>query len=84
MRQEDLEMIRAHIDLVRPATAADILAVLQGKGFGRGIWRLLALAAFAFFLLESVLARWVSKSRRTAEDVRVEFGENTVWEGGGR
>jgi hypothetical protein len=84
MRQEDLEMIRAHIDLVRPATASDILAVLQGKGFGRGIWRLLALAAFAFFLLESALARWVSKSRRTAEDVRVEFGENTVWEGGRR
>ena len=66
------------------ASAADTLSVLQGKGFGRGIWRVLAVAAFLFFLLESVLARWVSKSRRTAEDVRVDFGENTVWEGGGR
>ena len=84
MRKDDLEMIRAHVDLVRPESVADTLAVLQGKGFGRGIWRLLAVAAFGFFLLESVLARWVSKSRRTAEDVRVEFGENTVWEGGGR
>lgn len=84
MGKDDLEMIRAHVDLVRPESAADTLAVLQGKGFGRGIWRMLALAGFVFFLLESVLARWVSKSRRTAEDVRVEFGENTVWEGGGR
>ncbi|MCH7226038.1 PA14 domain-containing protein [Verrucomicrobiaceae bacterium E54] len=84
MRADDLEMIRAHVDLVRPESVADTLAVLQGKGFGRGIWRVLAVAAFGFFLLESVLARWVSKSRRTAEDVRLEFGENTVWEGGGR
>lgn len=77
-------MIRAHIDVVRPTSSADTLAVLEGKGFGRGIWRLLAVAAFVFFLLESVLARWVSKSRRTAEDVRVEFGQESVWEGGTR
>ena len=59
-----------------------MLGVLQGKGFGREIWKLLAVAAFILFLLESFLARWVSRSRRNAEDVRVEFGAATLWRGG--
>jgi len=82
MSEEDLALMRAHGDLLLPQSLADMLAVLQGKGFGREIARWLAFAAVAFFLLESLLARWVAKSRRSAEDVRVEFGENTVWRGG--
>jgi hypothetical protein len=82
MSEEDLALMRAHGDLLLPQSLADMLAVLQGKGFGREIARWLAFAAVVFFLLESLLARWVSKSRRSAEDVRVEFGENTVWRGG--
>jgi hypothetical protein len=33
-------------------------------------------------VLECVLARWVSKSRRAGEEVRVEFGDDTIWRGG--
>ena len=33
------------------------------------------MAAFFLLLLEVALARWISKSRRTAEDVKVEFEE---------
>ena len=77
-----MALIRAHGDLLLPQSLTDMLAVLQGKGFGREIARWLAFGAVAFFLLESVLARWVAKSRRSAEVVRVEFGENTVWRGG--
>ncbi len=82
MTNDDLALIRKHADLLQPGSVADILGVLQGKGFGREIWKLLAAAAFVLFLLESILARWVSRSRRTAEDVRVEFGEDVVWRTG--
>ncbi|MBC8127357.1 MAG: BatA domain-containing protein [Gloeobacteraceae cyanobacterium ES-bin-144] len=82
MTSEDLALIRKRIDLLQPNSVGDILGVLQGKGFGREIWRMLAVAAALIFLSESVLARWVSRSRRAAEDVRVEFGESTIWRGG--
>jgi hypothetical protein len=82
MNDEDLALIRAHGDLLLPQSLDDVLSVLQGKGFGREIARWLAIGAVAFFLLESLLARWVARSRRTGEDVRVEFGEDTVWKGG--
>ena len=49
---------------------------------GREIWKLLVVAAFSLFRLESFLARWVSRCRRTAEDVRVDLGEATLWRGG--
>jgi len=80
----DLELIASRVELVRPESVDDVLAVFEGKGFGRGIWRWLALAGFVLFLLESVLARWVSRSRRAAEDVNVAFGQTTAWEGGRR
>ena len=35
------------------------------------------MAAFFLLLLEVALARWISKSRRTAEDVKVEFEEKS-------
>ncbi len=82
MNGEDIELVRKRIDLLQPKSVDDLLGVLQGKGFGREIWKMLAVAAFILFLIESFLARWVSRSRRTAEDVRVEFGESTIWRGG--
>jgi hypothetical protein len=78
---DDLAMVRKHADLIQPGTVADIVGVLEGKGFGREIWKLLAVAGFILFLLESVLARWVSRSRRAAEEVRVDFGADAVWGG---
>jgi len=80
--QEDLGMIRKYADLLQPGSVEDILGVLQGKGFGREIWKLLAVAAFILFLLESMLARWVSRSRQMAENVRVDFGNDAVWRSG--
>ena len=82
MTEQDLALIRNRADLLLPTSVADLLGVLQGKSFGREIWKLLAISAFVLFLLESVLARWVSRSRRTAEDVRVDFGDATIWRGG--
>ncbi len=81
MGEDDHSLIRKHIDLLLPNSVSDIVGVLHGKGFGREIWKVLAVAAFILFLLESLLARWVSRSRRTAEDVRVDFGADTIWRG---
>ncbi|RYD61025.1 MAG: hypothetical protein EOP83_18020, partial [Verrucomicrobiaceae bacterium] len=77
--QDDLALVRKHADLLQPASVGDMVGVLQGKGFGREIWKLLAVAGFILFLLESVLARWVSRNRRAAEDVRVDFGQDAAW-----
>ncbi|MBC7979290.1 MAG: BatA domain-containing protein [Armatimonadetes bacterium] len=84
MTDDDLNLARSAIDLILPKSVKDILAVMQGKGFGREIWKLLAMAALILFILESILARWVSRSRRTTEDVRVDFGGETAWRGGFR
>lgn len=81
MNEDDRALVRKHIDLLLPASVKDITAVLHGKGFGREIWKVLAVSAFILFLLESLLARWVSKSRRAAEDVRIDFGNDTAWNG---
>ncbi len=82
MQEDDLALMRSAIDLILPNSVQDILAVMDGKGFGREIWKVLAIAALILFIMESILARWVSRSRRTAEDVRVDFGEETAWRGG--
>ncbi len=82
MTPDDFALVRKRIDLLQPRSVADMIGVLQGKGFGREIWKMLAVSAFLLFLLESFLARWVSRSRRVAEDVRVEFGDATIWRAG--
>ena len=84
LREEDHAVLRRHADLILPGSVKDVLAVLQGKGFGREIWKLLAVAAAVLFVLESALARWVSKSRGAAERMDVEFGGNSAWTGGRR
>ncbi len=82
MSEDDLALVRKHIDLLQPGSVADMLGVLQGKGFGREIWKWLAIPALLLLILESMLARWVSKNRRAGEEIKVEFGETTVWRGG--
>lgn len=82
MTGEDLSLVRKHVDLLEPGSVQDIIGVMHGKAFGREIWKWLAIAAFALFLLESALARWVSRSRRSAEEVPIDFGEGKVWSGG--
>ena len=70
---DDRSLIQKEIDLIEVSSVDNILAVLRGEGFGREVWKILALAAVALFLIEGLLARWVSKSRRAGEDVRVDF-----------
>lgn len=75
LTEEDFTQLRARTDVILPKTTEDILAVLSGKGFGREITRTVAIAALLLLLLETALARWVSRSRRAGDDLRVEFGD---------
>ena len=74
---EDLAQLGARIDVLLPQSTADVLMVLSGRGFGREITRLIAAAAVLLLLLEMALARWVSRSRRAGDDVRIEFGDTS-------
>lgn len=77
LTEEDFTQLRARIDVIRPKSADDVIAVISGKGFGREITRTVAIAAVLLLLLETALARWVSRSRRAGDDLRVEFGDAT-------
>lgn len=72
---DDKGLITGSIYLVEVGSVNDMLAVLSGEGFGQELWKILAVAAFFLLLLEVALARWISLSRRTAEEVKVEFEE---------
>jgi hypothetical protein len=63
--------------VIQPQSLADTLAVLSGRGFGREITRTIAVAALLLLLLETALARWVSRSRRAGDALRIEFGDIT-------
>lgn len=75
LSDDDRDLIRSNIDLVEARSVSDLLAILDGRGFGQELWKILAVAAFLLLLLEVALARWISQSRRTAEEVKVEFEE---------
>jgi len=73
LTDDDRTLIKKHLEVVNVRNRDDILAVLSGKGFGEELWKVLAVAAFALLLLEVALARWISKSRRAGDDVKIDF-----------
>jgi len=77
LTEADLTQLRGRLDVILPQSVADILAVLSGRGFGREITRTMAVAAVLLLLLETALARWVSRSRRAGDAVSIEFGDTS-------
>lgn len=71
--EDDRSLIGREIDLIELGSIRDVLSALRGEGFGREIWKILAIAALVLFFLEGLLARWVSKSRKAGEEVKVDF-----------
>ena len=87
MTGEDLTEMRSHLDTLEPPSTNEVLAVLTGRGYGREITRIVAIAALVLLVLESMLGRWVSKSRRAGEELEIEFGDQgpvSFGKGGGR
>jgi hypothetical protein len=75
LTDDDIAQLRAHADVIFAGSTEDVTAVLSGRGFGREITRTVAIAALILLILETALARWVSRSRRVGDQVRVEFGD---------
>ncbi|MDA7881125.1 PA14 domain-containing protein [Akkermansiaceae bacterium] len=71
--EDDRNLIRREIVFMELSSIENMLSVLRGEGFGREIWKVIAIAALVLFFLEGLLARWVSKSRKAGEEVRVDF-----------
>jgi hypothetical protein len=85
LNEDDYNQLRSRTDVILPNSTDDIMAVLSGRGFGREITRTVVIAALVLLMLETALARWVSRSRRAGDEVRVDFGDNdpSILEKGG-
>jgi hypothetical protein len=75
---QDREFLRKRMDFLEPGTVEEMVGVLEGRSFGRELWRLLMVAAFGLLLVETALGRWIAGSRRMAENHTVSFGDQTL------
>ena len=75
MDNAGLAFIRGYVDLLTATKAEDVVKALAGETFGKEIWRTLAFAALALFVLEIALTRWIAIQRRTGVEEKVSFEE---------
>lgn len=69
----DFAFLGNFVTVVRPETLEEVVGILQGNQFGQELWKYLALGAFVFLLVEIALARWIAISRRTGEEIKIDF-----------
>jgi len=75
---QDREFLRKRMDFLEPGTVEEMVGVLEGRSFGRELWRLLMVATFGLLLVETALGRWIAGSRRIAENHTLSFGDQAV------
>ncbi|MCB1062460.1 MAG: hypothetical protein KDN20_06015, partial [Verrucomicrobiae bacterium] len=73
LSEADYTFLANFVTIVQPETLEEVLGILQGNQFGQELWKYLALGAFIFLLVEIALARWIALSRRTGEEIKIEF-----------
>ncbi|MCB1090669.1 MAG: hypothetical protein KDL87_04010, partial [Verrucomicrobiae bacterium] len=73
LSEADYTFLGNFVTLVRPETLEEVIGILQGNQFGQELWKYLVLGAFIFLLVEIALARWIAISRRTGEEIKIEF-----------
>ena len=61
------------MDSLEPSSAKDILNILAGRRSGEELWKYLAAGALFILLAEIALTRWIALSRRSGEEVAVNF-----------
>jgi hypothetical protein len=74
LESDDFAWLRAHVDIVRPESVEQLLAVLRGGVAGRELWRALTLAAVLIAFAEILLSRWIGSRRRSGTAGRVDLG----------
>ncbi|MDA3800487.1 MAG: PA14 domain-containing protein [Kiritimatiellae bacterium] len=67
--------ITKYVDIMSTSKLEDVKASVEGKSFGREIWRFLAVGALILVLAEIMLSRWIAVQRRTGKEERVKFEE---------
>ena len=74
----ELADITKFVDIMSTSKLEDVKASIEGKSFGREIWRFLAVGALFLVLAEIILSRWIAVQRRTGKEERVQFEENAT------
>jgi hypothetical protein len=69
----ELGYMHERLDLLEPGSAKDIINILAGREFGEELWKYLAAGALFILLAEIALTRWIAVSRRSGEEVAVNF-----------
>ena len=65
--QSQLSDLGSYIQVTQALKEDDVVNAIAGQGFGREVWRLLALAAFLLLVAEPAIARWIAVNRRTGD-----------------
>lgn len=73
LTDSDYAFLANFVTLAKPQTLEELIGFLNGNQFGQELWKYLALGAFAFLLLEILLSRWIARSRRMGEEIRIQF-----------
>ena len=73
LSKDDRSLVESKMEVIDVRHHDDVLSILSGKSFGEELWKILAIAAFFFLLLEIALARWISRARHAAEDGTLDF-----------
>ncbi|NNE93342.1 MAG: VWA domain-containing protein [Verrucomicrobiales bacterium] len=73
LTEADFTFLGKFVTISQPETLEDIIGFLSGNQFGQELWKYLAIGAFFFLLLEVALARWIARSRRTGEEITIDF-----------
>ena len=69
----DFTFLENFVTITQPNTLDDVLSILTGNQFGRELWKYLAVGAFLFLLIEIALSRWIARSRRAGEEIKIDF-----------
>jgi len=73
LTDSDYAFLANFVTLSKPQTLEELIGFLNGNQFGQELWRYLAIGAFAFLLLEIALSRWIARSRRMGEEIKIQF-----------
>jgi hypothetical protein len=71
--QPELDFMHQRLDLLEPKNVTEVMNILAGREFGEELWKYLAVGALFILLLEIALTRWIAISRRSGEEVAVNF-----------
>lgn len=70
--QQQLSDLCAYVQITQAIKEEDVIKAIGGEGFGKEVWRLLALFAFLLLVTEPAVARWIAINRRTGDIIDTE------------